>query len=152
MVTGIDLVREQLRIARGEPIGYRQSDVQISGHAIEMRINAENPELGFMPHPGTLSEVCWPGGPGVRIDSAVVSGSVVPPYYDSLIAKLVVWHSDRDLAIARAIRALHEVRIAGVSTTTNYLEAVLAHPTFQKAEHHTVFLETSASEFVRAEP
>ncbi|MAS07742.1 MAG: acetyl-CoA carboxylase biotin carboxylase subunit [Ahrensia sp.] len=149
MITGIDLVREQLRIAQGEPLAYRQSDVSVRGHAIEMRINAENPELGFMPHPGALSEVRWPGGPGVRVDSAVVTGSRIPPYYDSLIAKLVVWHSTRDLAIDRAVRALREVQIDGVATTTRYLQAVLAHPVFREAAHHTKFLETAADEFVQ---
>lgn len=149
MITGIDLVREQLRIAQGEPLGYQQSDITVSGHAIEMRINAENPELGFMPHPGALSEVRWPGGPGVRVDSAVVSGSRIPPYYDSLIAKLVVWHSSRDQAIDRAIRALREVQIDGVATTTKYLQGVLAHPVFRNVDHHTKFLETATAELVQ---
>jgi acetyl-CoA carboxylase biotin carboxylase subunit len=148
MVTGVDLVREQIRIARGEPLEYSQADIRVLGHAIELRINAENPDLNFMPNPGVLGEVRWPGGPGVRVDSAVSSGSVVPPYYDSLIAKLVVWNRDRDGAIARAMRALSEVKIEGVATTTRYLEAVLAHPAFQKVEHHTTFLESSAEEFL----
>ncbi|MET0450270.1 MAG: acetyl-CoA carboxylase biotin carboxylase subunit [Mycobacterium sp.] len=149
MITGIDLVREQLRIADGERIGYQQSDITASGHAIEMRINAENPALGFMPSPGTLAEVRWPGGPGVRIDSGVVTGSSIAPYYDSLIAKVVVWHSDRGQAIDRAVRALSELRIDGVQTTTRYLEAVLQHPAFRSVEHHTKFLETSAAELLQ---
>jgi acetyl-CoA carboxylase biotin carboxylase subunit len=144
MITGIDLVREQLRIASGERLGYQQSDITRNGHAIEIRINAENPSQGFMPSPGNITDIRWPGGPGVRIDSGVVSGSTVSPYYDSLVAKVVVWHSDRNSALARARRALSELRLEGVETTTAYLETVLAHPAVREATHHTKFLEGAA--------
>ncbi|MDV8070741.1 acetyl-CoA carboxylase biotin carboxylase subunit [Rhodococcus sp. IEGM 1366] len=149
MITGIDLVREQLRIASGEKLGYDQSAIKINGHAIEMRINAENPALGFMPSPGTITDVRYPGGPGVRVDSGVVSGSAVSPYYDSLVAKIVVWHSDRPSAFGRALRALSELRIDGVETTTTYLQAVLAHQAVADATHHTKFLEQSADQLLR---
>ncbi|MFE5790437.1 acetyl-CoA carboxylase biotin carboxylase subunit [Rhodococcus erythropolis] len=149
MITGIDLVREQLRIAGGEKLGYDQSAITLNGHAIEMRINAENPALGFMPSPGIITEVRYPGGPGVRVDSGVVSGSAVSPYYDSLLAKVVVWHSDRPSALARGLRALSELRVDGVETTTTYLQAVLAHQAVTGVTHHTKFLEQSADQLLR---
>ncbi|OPX08670.1 acetyl/propionyl/methylcrotonyl-CoA carboxylase subunit alpha [Mycobacterium sp. AT1] len=149
MITGIDLVREQLRIAGGERLGYDQSAITRNGHAIEMRINAENPAQGFMPSPGTITEIRYPGGPGVRVDSGVVGGSAVSPYYDSLVAKVIVWHSDRPSAIARARRALSELRIIGVDTTAVYLEAVLAHRAVADATHHTKFLEQSAEQLLQ---
>ena len=149
MITGIDLVREQLRIASGERLGYQQSDITRNGHAIEIRINAENPSQGFMPSPGNITDIRWPGGPGVRIDSGVVSGSTVSPYYDSLVAKVVVWHSDRNSALARARRALSELRLEGVETTTAYLETVLAHPAVREATHHTKFLESAADQLLQ---
>jgi acetyl-CoA carboxylase biotin carboxylase subunit len=152
MVTGIDLVREQLLIADGDKLRYRQADITTTGHAIEMRINAENPELEFMPSPGTLNHVQWPGGPGVRTDAGVVAGSAISPYYDSLIAKIVVWGSDRPHAISRAIRALSEMHIDGVHTTAKYLQSVLHHPTVRAAEHHTQFLESSAAELLQEAP
>ncbi|MDF2825312.1 MAG: accC2, partial [Mycobacterium sp.] len=149
MITGIDLVREQLRIAGGERLGYQQSDITRDGHAIEIRINAESPAQNFMPSPGTITDIRWPGGPGVRIDSGVVSGSTVSPYYDSLMAKVVVWHSDRTAAIARARRALSELRVEGVDTTTEYLESVLAHPSVREGTHYTKFLETAADQLLQ---
>lgn len=149
MITGIDLVREQLRIAAGEKLGYRQSDITRDGHAIEIRINAESPSQGFMPSPGTITDIRWPGGPGVRIDSGVVSGSTVSPYYDSLVAKVVVWHSDRNSAIARARRALSELRLEGVETTTEYLDSVLGHPSVLETTHHTKFLEDAADQLLQ---
>jgi len=152
MVTGIDLVREQLLIAGGDKLRYRQADIITSGHAIEMRINAENPELEFMPSPGTLTHVQWPGGPGVRTDAGVVTGSAISPYYDSLIAKIIVWDSDRPHAISRAIRALSETHIEGVDTTTKYLQSVLHHPVVRAARHHTKFLESSAAELLQEAP
>ncbi|CAN5161384.1 acetyl-CoA carboxylase biotin carboxylase subunit [soil metagenome] len=149
MITGIDLVREQLRIAGGERLGYQQSDITRTGHAIEIRINAESPSQNFMPSPGTITDIRWPGGPGVRIDSGVVSGSTVSPYYDSLLAKVVVWHSDRTAAIARARRALSELRVEGVETTTEYLESVLSHPSVREGNHHTKFLESAADQLLQ---
>jgi acetyl-CoA carboxylase biotin carboxylase subunit len=108
LVTGIDLVKEQLRIASGEPLGYVQADIRITGHAIECRINAEDPDRDFQPSPGTIQAYVAPGGPGVRVDSHAYPGYAIPPYYDSMIGKLIVWAPDRKQAIARmsiAIRA-----------------------------------------------
>jgi acetyl-CoA carboxylase biotin carboxylase subunit len=141
MITGIDLVREQLRIADGQRLGYAQGDVVCKGHAIEARINAEDPAAGFAPSPGTIRDIRWPGGPGVRIDSGVTTGSVVSPYYDSLLAKVVVWQSDRTSALARACRAISELRVAGIATTAQYLGSVLSHPAFRANAHHTGFLQ-----------
>jgi acetyl-CoA carboxylase biotin carboxylase subunit len=141
MITGIDLVREQLRIAAGEPLRIAQGDIAVHGHAFEMRINAEIPEMNFMPCPGTVSEVAWPGGPGVRVDSGIASGSVIPPYYDSLFAKLVVWHSTRDLALDRALRALNELHDEGVQTTSSYLRTILDHDAVRNVKHHTKLLD-----------
>lgn len=141
MVTGVDLVREQLRIASGELLGYAQDDIVLSGHAIEVRLCAEDPAAGFMPSPGTVERLVWPGGPGVRVDSGVVAGSTVQPYYDSMIAKLVVWDSNREDAVQRALRALDEVQIDGIRTTVPFLRKVLADAAFTRVEHHTKMLE-----------
>jgi acetyl-CoA carboxylase biotin carboxylase subunit len=117
MVTGIDLVREMLRIAGGEPLGFRQEDVVARGAAIECRVNAEDAARGFLPSPGVISELCLPGGPGVRIDTLAYPGYAIPPYYDSLVAKLVVWAESRPAALARMRRALRETRVGGIPTT-----------------------------------
>ena len=139
MVTGIDLVAEQLRVASGDPLSF--DEVTLTGHAIEMRINAENPANGFLPHPGTVTEYREPSGFGVRVDSWIQPGATISPYYDNLMAKLVVWGRDRDQAIRRALRALDEYQISGVATTIPAHRAVLKHPTFQAGEHHTRFME-----------
>jgi acetyl/propionyl-CoA carboxylase alpha subunit len=110
-VTGIDLVAEQLRVARGEDLSFTQDDIQPRGHAIEIRLNAEDPDFQFMPSPGTLDRFTLPSGPFVRTDSGFTEGSAVPPYYDSLLAKIVVWGRTRDEAIHRAMRALAELRV-----------------------------------------
>ncbi|MGW2199621.1 acetyl-CoA carboxylase biotin carboxylase subunit, partial [Streptosporangium sp. NPDC001682] len=117
MVTGRDLVREQLTVASGDPLSFCQADVEFRGHAIEVRLNAENPDFGFMPSPGVLSAMRMPGGPFVRIDSGFGPGSEVSPFYDSLLAKIIVWGDSRRAAIARMARTLDEVEIAGVVTT-----------------------------------
>lgn len=140
-VTGIDIVKEQIRIAAGEKLTIRQEDIRLRGHAIECRINAEDPAHGFAPCPGTLGEVRFPGGPGIRVDSHVHTGAVVPPYYDSLIAKLIAWGSDRDEAIARMQRALAELRVDGVRTTASFIARLLASDTFHRGEVHTRFVE-----------
>ena len=140
-VTGIDIVKEQIRIARGERLSIRQEDVRLVGHSIECRINAEDPQHGFAPSPGTLGEVRFPGGPGVRVDSHIYSGYVVPPYYDSLIAKLITWGRDREEALARMQRALSELRIEGVKTSAAFLAGLLATETFKRGEVHTRFVE-----------
>jgi acetyl-CoA carboxylase biotin carboxylase subunit len=140
-VTGIDIVKEQIRIAQGEKLSLRQADVQLRGHAIECRINAEDPARGFAPCPGTLGEVRFPGGPGIRVDSHVHSGAIVPPYYDSLIAKLIAWGRDRDEALARMRRALAELRIDGVSTTAPFIARLIESDPFRRGAVHTRFVE-----------
>jgi len=134
MVTGIDLVREQIRIASGEPLGYRQRAIVVRGHAIECRINAEDPEH-FIPSPGTVTAWLPPGGYGVRVDSHLMPGAAVPPYYDSLIAKIIVHGRDRAEAIARMQRALSETHVEGVKTTIPYHQKLLADPAFLSGEH-----------------
>lgn len=141
MITGLDLVREQLRIASGEKLGFDQSGITTTGHAIEMRLNAEDPAAGFLPSPGQISAVRWPGGPGVRVDSGIQAGSAVSPYYDSLLAKLIVWHEDRDGAIERARRALEEFQIEGVQSTAGFLHALLDRAEFREFSHYTKFVE-----------
>jgi acetyl-CoA carboxylase, biotin carboxylase subunit len=141
MITGIDIVKEQIRIAQGEPLRLRQSDVRITGHAIECRINAEDPDAGFAPQPGLVTAIHWPGGPGVRIDSHLFAGYRVPPYYDSLLAKLVVWGSDRTEAIARMAGALTELRIDGVRTTAPFHQRLLRSPEFLRGAVHTRFVD-----------
>lgn len=143
MVTGIDLVREQIRIARGEPLGLRQQDVRPGGVAIECRINAEDPAADFRPAPGTLTAFVPPGGPFVRVDTHACTGYRVPPHYDSLLAKLVVWGSDRDEAIARMRHSIEEFRIEGdgVRTTSDFLRRLIDDKRFRMAEHTTRFAE-----------
>lgn len=141
-VTGVDLVAEQLSVAAGNPLSIDQSDIQARGHAIEVRLNAENPEFQFMPSPGTLEELVFPAGPFVRVDSGFQQGDVVPPFYDSLLAKVIVWGQDRPEAIARMLRALGEVRVSGIVTTAGFLTKVLKSPEFESGDYDTLFLET----------
>jgi len=143
MVTGLDLVREQIRIASGEPLGYTQADVVTTGAAIECRLNAEDPARGFAPAPGLLEECTLPAGPFTRVDTHVFPGYRVPPLYDSLLAKLIVWAPTRDAAIARMRRALSEVRLSGpgVATTRDFLSEILDHPRFRAVEHDTAMIE-----------
>ena len=140
MVTLADIVRNQIRIATGEDIGYTQDEVQIVGHAIECRINAEDP-VKFTPSPGKITAFNIPGGPGVRVDTAVYPGYVVPPYYDSMIAKLIVHARTRDLAIARMQRALDMMVIEGIKTTIPLHRAIMADENFQKGNFSTKFME-----------
>jgi len=140
MVTGIDLVREQVRIAAGEPLGYKQSAIRASGHAIECRINAEDPEH-FVPSPGTVTAWLPPGGHGVRVDSHMMPGASVPPYYDSLIAKIIVHGRDRAEAIARMQRALAETVVEGVKTTIPFHQKLLTDPVFVSGEYALPRLE-----------
>jgi len=130
VVTGLDLVREQVLIAAGEPLSLRQDDVRIVGHAIECRINAEDVGNGFLPAPGTITSYREPAGPGVRVDSGVVAGSEISPLYDPMIAKLIVQGIDREHARRRMLRALDEFRIAGVKTLIPFHKALLTHPCF----------------------
>ena len=140
MVSRVDLVREQIRVAAGERLGYRQSDIRFEGHAIECRINAENPET-FMPTPGRVTAFHAPGGPGVRVDSALYAGYVVPPYYDSLIAKLIVHAPTRAQAIARLRRALDEFAVLGIETTIPLHRRIVDDPAFQAGEYTIHWLE-----------
>jgi acetyl-CoA carboxylase, biotin carboxylase subunit len=140
MVCGVDLVREQIRIAAGQQLGYTQADITFSGHAIECRINAENPET-FAPNPGTITVFHAPGGLGVRMDSAIYAGYRVPPYYDSMIAKLIVHAPTRAEAIARMQRALDEFVIEGVQTVIPLHRKILANPEFQRGEYTIHWLE-----------
>jgi len=134
LATGLDLVREQILIAAGEPLWLRQEDVRLSGHAIECRINAEDPSNGFLPSPGRITTYREPGGPGVRVDSGVAAGSEVPELYDPLIAKLVVHGVDREHARRRMLRALAEFEIGGITTLLGFHEALLEHPCFVAGE------------------
>ena len=124
-VTGVDLVKAQIKIAAGEKLEFTQKDIRIQGHAIECRINAENPEKGFMPSPGTIQDMYLPGGKGIRIDTAVYSGYTIPVWYDSMIAKLIVWGKGRKEAIRKMQSALGEVIIEGVDTNVDYQYEIL---------------------------
>jgi acetyl-CoA carboxylase, biotin carboxylase subunit len=141
MVTGIDLVREQLRIAAGEPLGYGQADVAWRGAAIECRINAEDPFAGWMPSPGTITGLRAATGPWVRDDSGAYEGYTVPRFYDTMLAKLIVWGADRPAALARMRRALAEYKVVGVRTTIPILARIVAHPDFGAGRLSTAFLE-----------
>ncbi|MBI4591518.1 MAG: acetyl-CoA carboxylase biotin carboxylase subunit [Candidatus Rokubacteria bacterium] len=141
MLTGIDLVAEQLRIAAGERLGLSQADVRIEGHALECRINAEAPDAGFRPSPGTIREWAAPSGEGIRVDTHVFPGAAVPPFYDSLLAKLVVHGPDRVAAIDRMRRALGEFRVEGVETTLPFHSRVLGHPDFIDGRNQTRWVE-----------
>jgi acetyl-CoA carboxylase biotin carboxylase subunit len=140
MVSGVDIVREQLQIAAGAPISYRQSDIRLSGHAIECRINAENPE-DFRPSPGRISEYHAPGGLGVRVDSAAFQGYEVPPYYDSLVAKLVVHGHSREECLRRLARALDEYVIEGIETTMPLHRRLVENPDFRRGDYDIHWLE-----------
>ncbi len=144
MVCGIDLVREQIRVAAGDALGYGQQDVRFGGHAIECRITAEDPET-FVPTPGVVSLYHAPGGPGVRIDSALYAGCRVPPYYDSLVAKLIVHDDTRPMAIARMHRALEEFAVVGIKTTIPLHQRIVADPGFQAGDYNIHWLERFVS-------
>lgn len=140
-VTGIDLVKEQIRIASGEKLSYTQEEVRLDGHAIECRINAENPEKGFRPSPGTITDMYLPGGKGIRIDSAVYSGYCIPPYYDSMIAKLIVWAENRQEAIRKMQSALGETVIEGIDTNIDYQYEILNHPDYLSGNVDVGFIQ-----------
>ena len=140
MVTRFDLVREQLLVAAGEGLSVRQEDVRVEGHAIEVRINAEDPDRDFRPSAGTVTDVHWPGGPGIRVDSHVYAGYRIPPNYDSLIAKIIAWAPDRERAIARMERALRETVIEGVTTTIPFHLRVLDNAFYRRGAVYTNFI------------
>jgi acetyl-CoA carboxylase biotin carboxylase subunit len=141
MLTGVDLVQEQLRIAAGEPLSLKQEDVPFEGWALEFRINAEDPDQDFMPSPGEISALEVPGGPGIRVDSAIYQGYEIPPFYDSLVSKLIVWSLTRGDAITRARRALREYRLEGIKTTIPLHLRLLEDEAFRSGEYHTGYLE-----------
>lgn len=142
MITGVDLIKEQIRIASGEKLQYKQKDIQFNGWSIECRINAENAAKNFMPSPGKIEMYMPPGGFGVRVDSAVYNGYTIPPYYDSMVAKLIVHANTREEAIERMKRALDEFLIEGVHTTIPFHSKVMEHPVFKSGDFDTKFLET----------
>ncbi|WP_438448809.1 acetyl-CoA carboxylase biotin carboxylase subunit [Gorillibacterium sp. sgz5001074] len=141
MVTGVDLIKEMIRVAEGEPLSFSQEDVKLKGWAIECRINAEDPERNFMPSPGQINFYLPPGGLGVRVDSSAYPGYVISPHYDSMIAKLIVWADTREEAIARMSRALSEFAIEGVSTTIGFHQKLLRHKKFIAGDFDIKFLE-----------
>lgn len=141
MVTGLDLIKEQIRIAAGEELSFTQDDVVIRGHAIECRINAEDPSRHFMPCPGTVTSLHFPGGNGVRVDSAIYSGYQIPPFYDSMIGKLIVHDVDRPSAIRKMMSALGEVIVEGVTTNVDFQFGILEHEEFQSGHTDTGFVE-----------
>ena len=141
MVTGIDIVKAGILVAAGEYLSFSQAEVEVEGHAIEFRINAEDPENNFLPTPGTVTRWITPGGPWVRLDTHVYQGYQVPPFYDSLLAKLIVWGRSRDEALARARWALDQFVVEGVKTTIPFHRRVIDHPLFIKGEISTHFIE-----------
>nr|WP_220498086.1 acetyl-CoA carboxylase biotin carboxylase subunit [Rhodopirellula sp. JC639] len=141
MITGVDLIKEQIRVAAGEKLSFSQDQLKVIGHALECRINAENPDKNFMPNPGKITKFYAPGGLGVRFDSHVYGGYTVPPHYDSMIGKLIVHRPTREDAIATMRRALAEIQTDGISTTASFHEQVLQHPEFVSGKHDTHFVE-----------
>ncbi len=141
-VSGLDLVAWQIAVAAGEPLPLRQHEIELHGHAIEVRVNAENPAKGFLPSPGPIRTLRVPSGPGVRWDGGYEPGDEISQFYDNLVGKLVVWAPDRDRAIARMLRALGEFEIQGIHTTIPAHKALIAHPDFAAADHSTKWVES----------
>jgi acetyl-CoA carboxylase biotin carboxylase subunit len=141
MVTGIDMIKAQIRIAAGEEMPYRQENIEFRGHAIECRINAEDPSKNFMPCPGRVENVLFPGGFGVRVDSALYPGYVVPSCYDSMLAKVIAYGQDREEAILRMRRALSELIIEGIQTNTEYQYELLEREEIISGHYHTGLIE-----------
>ena len=151
-VSGLDLVAEQIRIASGEPLSLGQADVSLHGHAIECRINAENPAKKFLPSPGTITRLRLPNGPGVRWDGGYEEGDTVSQYYDNLIGKLVIWAPNRERAIARTLRALRELEVVGVKTTIPAHIALVGHPDYMELRHSTKWVEDEVDPLLFVEP
>ncbi|HBU62591.1 MAG TPA: acetyl-CoA carboxylase biotin carboxylase subunit, partial [Oceanicaulis sp.] len=145
MITGLDLVREQIRVAEGKPLSVAQEDIRFTGHAIECRINAEDPRT-FAPSPGTVTSYHVPGGMHVRVDSGLYQGYKVPPYYDSMIGKLIVHGRNREEALLRLKRALSEMVVSGVETTIPLHLALLEEPAFLSGDYHIRWLESWLAE------
>lgn len=142
-ITGVDIVREQIRIASGLPLGYRQQDIGYRGYALQLRINAEDPKNNFLPSFGRVSRYYAPGGPGVRVDTAIYTGYDIPPYFDSMCLKLIVWSLRWEDALSRATRALSDMRLQGVKTTAPYYQQILKHPDFQAGNFDTSFVDSN---------
>ena len=140
-VTNVDLIKSQIRIASGEPLNIRQEDIEFKGHAIECRINAENPEMNFRPSPGKIERLHLPGGKGIRVDTAVYAGYIIPPYYDSMIAKLIVLGKSRNEAIKKMKSALSEFIVDGIDTNVDFQMEIMNHPKFQSGDFSTDFIE-----------
>ena len=149
MVTGIDLIKEQIRIAAGQELPFTQEEIHLTGHAIECRINAENPREDFRPCPGRIEGLFLPGGMGVRVDSAVYQGYAIPPYYDSMVAKVIVHGDTRLEAIRRMRRALEEFIVEGVDTNTELQYLILHHEEFVRGQFTTSFVDRHLSELMR---
>jgi acetyl-CoA carboxylase biotin carboxylase subunit len=141
VVTGVDLVKEQLRVASGEMLSITQAELALTGAAVEVRINAEDPARSFLPSPGEITALELPGGPGVRVDTAAYAGYHVPPFYDSLVAKLVCWGRDREEALARTRRALGEFKVEGIHTTIPFHLELLKDEAVQTGDYHVEFIE-----------
>ncbi|GAH65896.1 unnamed protein product [marine sediment metagenome] len=141
MVSGIDLVQEQIKLAAGDKLSISQKDIKLSGHAIECRINAEDPENDFVPCPGKIEELHLPEGEGVRVDTHIYAGYTIPPFYDSLIAKLIVWGEDRETATERMAKALDELVIEGIKTTIPFHQKVIGSEIFKKGDLSTSFVD-----------
>ena len=141
MRTGIDLVKEQIKIAAGEELKFKQKDINFKGHSIECRINAENPNMNFMPSPGKINEMNLPGGNGIRVDTAIYSGYTIPANYDSMIAKIIAFGTSRNEAISKMKRALEELVIDGVQTNRDFLFDIITHPDFIRGNFDTSFIE-----------
>ena len=142
MITGVDLVREMIRVACGNPLSVNQDDIVRSGHAIEVRLNAENPFQDFFPSPGTIESLDLPGGPGIRFDGSIYTGYTISPFYDSLIGKLIVWDQDREKAISRLSRGLKELHIGGITTTKPLFQALAKDNQVRQAQFNTHWLES----------
>lgn len=147
IITGIDLMKEQISVAAGEKLSFNQSDIKINGCALECRINAEDPSMNFIPCPGKVENYVAPGGMGIRIDSAVYPGYVIPPFYDSMVSKVITWGRNRDEAISRMKRALDEFVIEGVKTTIPFHKKLMDNETFRKGTFNTKFLEINKDLF-----
>jgi acetyl/propionyl-CoA carboxylase alpha subunit len=141
LITGLDLVREQIMVANNEKLSFSQEDLKINGHALELRVCAEDPENGFLPDIGTLTTYTVPQGPGIRVDDCMEAGMTIPIYYDNMISKLIVWAPTRILAIERMKRAIEEYRITGVATTLSFGAFVMNHPLFSDGNFDTGFIE-----------
>jgi acetyl-CoA carboxylase biotin carboxylase subunit len=148
LVTGIDIVKEQFKIASGQALSFAQEDIQLLGHAIEVRINAEDPKANFAPSPGTLSFLHFPAGPKIRVDSAMFNGSIISPYYDSMIAKIISFDTNRLGAIKKLRAALEECVIEGVQTNVDMQYLILHHAAFLKGNYTTSFMAQHQDEVV----